>query len=423
MNKVLIISYYWPPAGGPGVQRWLKFVKYLRDFDVEPVVYVPENPQYPITDSSFLNEVPKDITIYKQPIFEPYRFASLLSRRNTKRISSGIIQSANQSLTEKFLLWIRGNFFIPDARKYWVRPSVEFLHEILKKEGIGTIITTGPPHSVHLIGHFLKQHNKVQWIADFRDPWTSIGYHKKLKLMGWAKNRHKELEALVLNTADKLVVTSETTKREFRQLTNKPIKVITNGFDTEKPLAVPLDQKFTISHIGSMLSGRNPQNLWQVLAELVKENIAFNKALCLQFIGVISKDVLEEIKANGLEHFLKVIGYVPHDEALAYQQKSQVLLLAEIDSPETTGIIPGKLFEYMASGRPILGVGPKNWEVSTMVAQTKTGAIFEYTSHADLKNVLLNWFHQYEKQALGVSSMNVERYSRRELTRQLAEYI
>jgi len=423
MKKVLIIAYYWPPAGGPGVQRWLKFVKYLRDFDLEPVVYVPDNPQYPMTDNSFLNEVPDDITVYKQPIFEPYRFANVLSRKNTKRISSGIIQSTNQSFTEKLLLWIRGNFFIPDARKYWVRPSVEFLHGILQKENINTIITTGPPHSVHLIGHFLKQHNKVQWIADFRDPWTSIGYHKKLKLTSWAKSRHKELEALVLTTADKIMVTSQTTMKEFRKLTNKPIKVITNGYDIVKPKRVDLDEKFTISHIGSMLSGRNPENLWSVLSELVKENMVFKNALRLQFIGVISKDVLEQIKVHGLESYVDVIGYVSHEEAIRFQQKSQVLLLAEIDSPETRGIIPGKLFEYMASGRPILGVGPKDWEVASIVAQTKTGDIFEYTSHADLKNVLLNWFYQFEKQDLNVSSMDVDNYSRRELTRQLAEYI
>ncbi len=423
MKKVLVIAYYWPPAGGPGVQRWLKFVKYLRDFDIEPVVYVPENPQYPMTDATFLSEIPKGITTYKQPIFEPYRFASFLSRKKTKRISSGIIQATNQSLTEKLLLWIRGNFFIPDARKYWVRPSVEFLHGILDKENIDTIITTGPPHSVHLIGHFLKQHNKVQWIADFRDPWTSIGYHKKLKLNFLAKNKHKELEQLVLTSADKLIVTSETTKKEFRQISNKPIKVITNGYDQEKPVHVELDKKFTISHIGSMLSGRNPENLWQVLAELVHENAAFEDALRIQFIGVLSKDILGRLKAYGLEGYLDVIGYVPHEEAITFQQRSQVLLLAEIDSAETKGIIPGKLFEYMASGRPILGIGPKDWEVATLVAQTKTGAIFEYTSHADLKNVLLNWFQQYERQDLKVSSVHVEHYSRRELTRQLAEYI
>lgn len=423
MKKVLIIAYYWPPAGGPGVQRWLKFVKYLRDFEVEPVVYVPENPEYPLLDNSFLNEVPEGISIYKQPIFEPYRFANFLSRKRTKQISSGIIQAKNQSITEKLLLWIRGNFFIPDARKYWVRPSVEYLHGILKKEGISTIITTGPPHSVHLIGHYLKEFNKLQWIADFRDPWTSIGYHKKLRLTKLAKNRHKELEHLVLNSADKIVVTSATTKKEFRQISNKPIKVITNGYDTDTSNGQSLDEEFTISHIGSMLSGRNPENLWQVLSKLTKENKRFKETLRLQFVGVLSKDVFKSLKAYGLEAFVQVVGYVGHDAAIDYQKKSQVLLLAEINSEETKGIIPGKLFEYMASRRPILGVGPKDWEVAALVARTKTGAIFEYTSHADLKNVLLNWFHQYENQNLNVSSVHVENYSRRELTRQLAAYI
>lgn len=423
MKKVLIITYYWPPAGGPGVQRWLKFVKYLRDFDIEPVVYIPENPHYPLNDSSFLKEIPKDITIYKHRIFEPYRLASLFSSKKTKRISSGVIQTKNQSFLEKLMLWVRGNLFIPDARKYWVRPSVELLYEVLKKEEIQTVITTGPPHSVHLIGHYLKEFKKVKWIADFRDPWTSIGYHKKLKLTTLAKNRHKELERLVLTHADKIVVTSLTTKKEFQQITTQPIQVITNGFDSVRPEDVRLDDKFTLSHIGSMLSGRNPRNLWKVLAELVKENTDFKTALELQFIGVVSQEVLLWLEEFGLAEFTEVVGYVAHDEAITYQQKSQVLLLVEIDSEETKGIIPGKLFEYMAAERPIIGIGPQNWEVGEIVSATKTGAIFEHTAHFQLKNVLLNWFEQYQNQALQVSSNNTNQYSRRELTRKLAEYI
>ena len=423
MKKVLVITYYWPPAGGPGVQRWLKFVKYLRDFGIEPVVYIPENPNYPIVDETFQDEIPEDITIYKHRIFEPYRFASILSKKKTKRISSGIILTKNQSVLEKILLGIRGNFFIPDARKYWVRPSVKFLYDVIEKEGIETIITTGPPHSVHLIGHHLKEYKKVKWIADFRDPWTSIGYHKKLKLTVLAKNRHKELEQLVLTNADKIVVTSETTKSEFQSITRQPIKVITNGFDTIVAGKIVLDEQFTLSHIGSMLSGRNPKNLWKVIAELVLENEAFKNALRLQFLGVVSDDVLQTLKDIGLENYIDVIGYVSHEEAIRYQQKSQVLLLAEIDSEETQGIIPGKLFEYMAAERPILGIGPENWEVAQMVASTKTGAIFDYSAHFQLKNVLLNWFEQYQKNQLGVSSVYINQYSRRELTRKLAEYI
>ncbi len=423
MRKVLVITYYWPPAGGPGVQRWLKFVKYLRDFGVEPVVYIPENPNYPIIDETFEDEIPEDITIYKHRIFEPYRIANIFSKKKTKRISSGIIQTKNQPVLEKLMLWVRGNFFIPDARKYWVRPSVKFLYSVLEKEQIETVITTGPPHSVHLIGYHLKEFKKIKWIADFRDPWTSIGYHKKLKLTRMAQDRHKELEQLVLTKADKIVVTSETTRKEFQAITRQPIEVITNGFDSIVASKVVLDEKFTISHIGSMLTGRNPKNLWKVIAELIAENSAFKETIRLQFLGVLSDDVLQTLKESGLENYVDKIGYVSHEEALEYQQKSQVLLLAEIDSAETKGIIPGKLFEYMAAERPILGVGPVGWEVIDMVASTKTGVIFEYSAHFQLKNVLLNWFEQYQTKQLGVSSVNTNQFSRRELTRKLAEYI
>lgn len=423
MRKVLVITYYWPPAGGPGVQRWLKFVKYLRDFDIEPVLYIPENPDYPLIDNTFLKEIPNDLIIYKHPIKEPYRLASIFSSKKTKRISSGIIQSKNQSFTEKIFLWIRGNLFIPDARKFWIKPSVNYLKGVLEKEEIDTIITTGPPHSVHLIGYYLKQTKAVNWIADFRDPWTTIGYHKKLKLTSSSEKKHKRLESTVLNSADKIIVTSATTKREFQQITNQPIQVITNGFDSNVSMNQNLDEKFTISHIGSMLTGRNPTKLWQVLSELLKQNSDFKNALQLQFIGVISNDVLQSLNDLGLQNHIEVIGYVSHEKALEYQKVSQILLLVEIDSQETIGIIPGKLFEYMAAKRPILGVGPKNWEVADIVTSTKSGCIFEHSDDIALKNVLLDWFAQFQKGELSVSSKNIEEYSRRELTRKLAEYI
>ena len=278
MQKVLIITYYWPPAGGPGVQRWLKFVKYLRDYNIEPVVYAPENPNYPLVDESFKEEIPEGITVYKNKIVEPYRLAGLFSKAKTKRISSGIIQTSNQSVVEKLLLWIRGNLFIPDARKFWIKPSVRFLSEVISKEKIDSIITTGPPHSVHLIGHLLKKKYRLQWMADFRDPWTSIGYHKQLKLTQNSTRKHKQLEKLVLNNADKIVVTSHTTKTEFEAITDRPIQIITNGYDVQEKAQITPDAKFTISHIGSLLTGRNPQNLWKVLAELIQEHEAFKKS-------------------------------------------------------------------------------------------------------------------------------------------------
>ncbi len=423
MRNVLVITYYWPPAGGPGVQRWLKFVKYLRDFGIEPLVYIPENPTYPMLDASLAEDIPEGITILKHPIYEPYAWAAYLSTKKTKRISLGIIKNKNQSFLEKMLLWVRGNLFIPDARKFWVKPSVTFLSDMLVKHNIQTIITTGPPHSVHLIGHQLKQNIGVRWIADFRDPWTSIGYHKKLRLTKRSAAKHKHLESLVLNHADSITVTSEKTKKEFQALCNGPISVITNGYDITYTGDVQLNQKFTLAHIGSLLSGRNPSNLWGVLAEILKENSEFREAFELQLIGVVSEDVIDNIYAYGLQPYLNQLDYLSHSDAIKFQQQSQVLLLIEINSPETEGIIPGKLFEYMAAKRPILGVGPKNWEVGQIIADTKSGQVFDYEARLALKALILEWFSRFQHNDLRVESINVEKYSRRELTRKLTKLL
>lgn len=423
MKKVLIITYYWPPAGGPGVQRWLKFVKYLPDFDIKPIVYIPENPSYPIIDTSFESDIPKDLKIYKYPVREPYKLAGLISKKHSKRISSGIIKSKNQSLIEKVMLWVRGNFFIPDARIRWVKPSVAFLSDIIEKEGIEAIITTGPPHSVHLIGYHLKKMGNLKWISDFRDPWTSIGYHKALKLSRKSKAKHKELERLVLTTADHLVVTSPTTKKEFMQISQQPISVITNGYDTVYKEGRTSTKEFTLSHIGSLLSERNPKVLWDVLAQLREDDDSFKRHFKLCLAGVVGEDVLKGIYDAGLENCTELLGYVSHERALQLQQEAQVLLLAEINSSDTQGILPGKLYEYMAAKRPILAIGPKNWDAQKIITETNSGVTFDYTAKTDLKNVILNWFATYQKGDLTVDSKGVEKYSRRELTKELSKLI
>lgn len=423
MKKVLIITYYWPPAGGPGVQRWLKFVKYLPDFGIEPVVFVPENPHYPIQDNSLLDEVPNGVEIHRKPIFEPYRYAEILSKKKSRRISSGIIRTKDQPFMEKIMLWIRGNFFIPDARKYWIKSSAPYLSDLIAKENLETIITTGPPHSVHLIGLQLRQKHPVKWIADFRDPWTSIGYHKKLKLTRSSQRKHKALERSVLQGADLLLTTSDTTRKEFKALTDKPIQLITNGFETNSLGAADLDDKFTIAHIGSLLTGRNPENLWKVLSEMVKEDETFGKELQLEFTGVVSEEVMDSLQKNGLAAHIHLKGYVSHDLARYRQREVQILLLVEIDSEDTKGIIPGKLFEYMAARRPILALGPEGWEAGTIISRTGTGEVFGYKDDSRLKNVLLEWFASYRKGKLNVNSKNIETYSRKALTKQLAEYL
>ena len=420
-KKILIISYYWPPAGGPGVQRWLKFVKYLPDFGIEPHVYVPKNPTYPLLDEKLVADVSDKAIIIKKPIFEPYGLAGIFSKKKTKKISSGIIPNKKkQSFIEKMLLWVRGNLFIPDARLFWIRPSVQFLSKYIQEHQIETVITTGPPHSLHLIGMELKNRHKINWITDFRDPWTTIGYHDKLELSDWAAKKHKQLEKQVLNSCDQIIVTSPTTKTEFEALTSKPISVITNGYDVEQITKKPLDKKFTLAHIGSFLSERNPRILWKALTELVKENKAFSEKLELKLIGAVSDSVLETIKEFKLERFVNHLGYVSHEVALQEQRCSQVLLLIEIDSEQTNCIIPGKLFEYLVSERPILAIGPEKADFASIIKETNTGTFFTYEDKDALKTQILQYFEAFQSQSLQVHAVGLQKYSRRALTKELA---
>jgi glycosyltransferase involved in cell wall biosynthesis len=423
-KKVLIITYYWPPAGGPGVQRWLKFVKYLPKYTIESIVYCPENPNYPIIDEILEKEVSKDITVLKQTIKEPYKFANLLSSKSSKTISSGVIPKQNkQSLIERVLLFIRGNCFIPDARKQWVIPSVTFLSKYIKENGIKTIVTTGPPHSLHLIGLKLKQKLGVKWLADFRDPWTTIGYHKKLKLTLASQKKHFSLEFEVLNSADQIIVTSETTKKEFQLKTNKPIEVITNGYDNHCVQRPEKDSKFTMAHIGSLLSERNPKNLWEALQELIEEYPDFKEAFQLKLIGLISDEVLQSINEYGLKDFVNVVGYVSHNEAIRAQMQSHVLVLIEIDSEDTKAIIPGKLFEYMASETPILAIGPKDSDVERIIKETNTGHYFSYVDKSEIKVQILSYFEAFKNNTLSTFPIGLKQYSRIELTSKLAKLI
>ncbi|AXO79379.1 glycosyl transferase family 1 [Olleya aquimaris] len=422
-KKVLIITYYWPPAGGPGVQRWLKFVKYLPEFNIEPIVYCPSNANYPILDQSLQSEVDPSITILQQPIKEPYKLAQLFSKKS-KTISKGIIAEKNkQSLIERLMLFVRGNFFIPDARKNWVKPSVNYLSTYILDFNIDTIITSGPPHSLHLIGLQLQQKLGVKWIADFRDPWTSIGYHKQLKLTKTSAKKHKNLEYKVLNSANQIIVTSPSTKTEFEQITNQPISVITNGYDKEEVVVNQLDKKFTLSHIGSLLSKRNPEVLWKVLQDLKQEDQDFANQFQLNLVGSVGEEILQSIAKFDLTNSLNNVGYLTHIEAIEYQKKSQLLLLIEINSEDTKAIIPGKIFEYMVANRPIIAIGPKGADVASIIKDTNTGVFFNYQEYEALKQTIKNHFEAYKNNNLSTNPVGLQRFSRRQLTKKLASLI
>ncbi|RZJ54241.1 MAG: glycosyl transferase family 1 [Flavobacterium sp.] len=423
-KKLLIITYYFPPAGGPGVQRWLKFVKYLPEFNIQPIVYVPENPTYPIVDEGLVSEISDKVIILKNKILEPYQLASVFSKNKTKKIASGIMPNKKkQGFLDKLFLWVRGNLFIPDARVLWVKPSVSYLEKYIKENNIDTIVTSGPPHSLHLIGLELKQKLDVKWFADFRDPWTTIGYHKALLLSSYAANKHKRLEHKVLNSADTIIVTSKTTKTEFQAITNKPISVITNGYDIENVEKQTLDTKFTLAHIGSFLSDRNPQFLWETLVELLNEIPSLKNYLEIKLIGAVSQEVLDSVSEFKLNDYLNLLGYVSHHEAIAHQKKSQVLLLIEINSEDTKSIIPGKLFEYMVSNRPIIAIGPQGSDFADIIKETNTGVFFDYSEKAKLKSVILDFYNQFLEGKLQANGVGLQQYSRKNLTKQLVQLI
>ncbi len=422
--KALIIAYYWEPAGGPGVQRWVKFVKYMREFGVHPIVFVPENPHYPIIDPSIKAEIPKDIEIIKFPISEPYKWATFLSKKKTKQISSGIITTKKSSLTEKMLLAIRGNFFIPDARIGWVKPSVDYLQNYLTTHKVDVIITTGPPHSLHLIGMKLKQKLSIPWLADFRDPWTTIHYHTLLRLGKKAKQKHIQLEKEVLQNADAIVVTSVSTQTEFQTKTTVPVHVITNGYDTvDMPVKGVLDNTFSFAHIGSLLSERNPIILWKVLSELVQEDIEFATNLSIKLVGAVSQDVLKSIKKYNLSQYVELTGYVSHNEAIAIQNQSQVLLLIESNRPETKAIIPGKLFEYLQAKRPILAILPQGSDVISILRETHAGVSFTYEDKEGLLAKIKEFYTLFKKDELYMESKNIQRFSRRSLTQSMVNIL
>ena len=419
-KKVLIITYYWPPAGGSGVQRWLKFSKYLRDFEIEPVIYTIDNPSYPILDKSSESEIPKDLEILKQAIFEPNSMLSFFGRNNKKE-SAGFL-NPNPTFLGKIVQYIRANYFIPDARKFWIQPSVNFLSNYLENNHIDAIITTGPPHSMHLIGLELKKKLGIKWISDFRDPWTEIDYFQQLPLTKKATKKHQDLEQEVLRKSDMVVVVGETMKEKFLQHT-KRIEVLTNGFDTIEDLSTQkLDEKFSITHVGLMNSDRNPTILWKVLNEISNTNPNFKNDLRIKLIGKIDDAVIQDLKVFD-HNTIETIPYLDHKDVSKYQASSQVLLLSINEVPSAKGIITGKIFEYLQAKRPILAIGPEDGDAAMILKNTNAGTIVGFKNKTVLKATILNLYKDYKEGVLFVKSINIEQYHRKNITSQLAEVI
>ncbi|THV61952.1 glycosyltransferase family 4 protein [Chryseobacterium candidae] len=426
-KKILIITYYWPPAGGPGVQRWLKFAKYLPDFGWKPIIYTPENPSYPLLDETLMKDVPENIEMVRTKIWEPYQLAEKLNKSNKKFKAGQFDVGKNQSWKSRLSIWVRGNFFIPDARVFWVKPSIAFLEKYLKENNIDTIVTSGPPHSLHLIGLGLK--NKIpnlKWIADFRDPWTEISYYKHLKLTKSSDKKHRQLESAVFKNADITLATSYTDAENFRKAGANAV-CITNGFDEsdsdEKAKGQKGENKFTLSYIGVLEQLRNPENLWKALDELIKENADFADDFTLKFVGRIDDKILSAIENSNLKNHILNLGYLAHGKAVEEMQNSDMLLITNFPNESSKGIIPGKIFEYLASGKQILSFGPEKADVAKILEETQAGKHFNYQDTETVKKFILEKFELWKNGSLLKNTQNIEQFSRKNLTSQLTEVL
>ena len=421
MKKVLIITYYWPPAGGSGVQRWLKFTKYLPKYDWKPIVYTPENPYFEVQDEVLLNDIPAEAEIWKTPIWEPYALKDKLFDKGSESQSAGVITN-KKSLKNKVLNWVRGNVFIPDPKIYWVKPSVKVLLKKIKEEGIEHIVTTGPPHSMHLIGLGLKKAKpNLKWIADFRDPWSELDLLDDFHLSGSTRRKHQKLEKEVLQTADVTLTVSETWTKDLKRLGAERVELITNGYDDEDfNLTTKKNDKFIIGHYGLINHLRNPKNLWKELNVLCNKHKDFNSKLEIHFSGNVDGEVIAEIESfSNLKGKVIQLGYLSHAEVLQQYNEASILLLLLFNSKSGIGNYPGKIFEYFAAKKPILAFGPNHSDTEKLLFKTKSGNYFSYERN-DIKDNILQFF---TNSGIHPQYSDIEDYSREKLTRDLANLL
>ena len=421
MKRVLIITYYWPPSGGSGVQRWVKFSKYLPSQGWQPVIYTPENPDMPSIDQSLYSDIPGEAEIIKRPITEIYSIYRRISG-NKGGGEVNPINSQKKTLKQKLMLAIRGNLFIPDPRISWLRPSVRFLKKYLREHPVDVIVSTGPPHSMHLIAREVSKATGIPWVADFRDPWTRMFYFKHLALSDWARKKHEKLEKMVLDDASAVVAVSPLVQEEFKTMTGNRIELVTNGYDPEDfGQIVEPDGYFNIVHTGLFASDGNPETLWKVLSDLCREDARFADQLRIRLVGKNDTKILDSIHAAGLERNLVDLGYRDHTVAVREQMGSTMLILPLRKEPEYRATLPGKLFEYLGSQRPVLGIGQTDGAMARILADTGAGETFEWDDEAGIRTYVLK---RWEKFLAGdddsVPDNNIEQYSRKATARKMA---
>lgn len=426
-KKVLIITYYWPPAGGIGVHRCLKIAKYLRDFGWEPVVYVPKNAQYPVYDYDNLKDIPDDVEVLRGGIIEPFNLYKMLTGRKKSDPMLNVLTSNDKKtgVVHSLMVWIRSNFFIPDARCLWIAPSVRFLLKYLKNNKIDVIFTDGPPHTNTMIACRIKEKTGIPWLADFQDPWTQVDYYKLLKLTKWADRYHHHLEQRVFRAADKITIVSETWKKDLESIGARNVSVIPWGYDPDDfDTKESLDSKsFIISHVGLMGNDRNPELFFEALDELIAQDREFSALLKVNLVGTVDIKILETVREYKLDNYVHFTKQTSRKDAINMMQKSAVLLLLLNKAHNAQGRIPGKLFEYIAAERFILALGPEDSDVGKILREVNAGQIFSYANKEAIRQSIWEKYILWKKGVYNLDLTSYEQYSNKFLTKRIAEYL
>lgn len=417
LKPVLIVSYYFPPAGGPGVQRVLKFCKFLPQFGFRPIVLTVENGEFPAEDSSLFKDIPPETVIHRTFIPEPYFiYKKFTGMKKSEKFGVAFVKkdaNTKESWREKLAVWTRGNFFIPDARVWWRLTAVSAGKRLVKKHGIEVVFSSGPPHSVHLIANSIRKSAGISWVADFRDPWTGIDYYAKLRLSRFADWLHHHFEKTVLTEADQIIVVSDSMKRDFGKITSKPISVIPNGFDAEELPANPIlppDAKLVVSYIGNMYPVSNWNSVFSTFRNWIEKYPELKTQLELKFAGNEDGSVMSLAIENGLEPNLNLLGYLPHDKALDELFASTAVLLVINMDPGNEHVLTGKLFEYLSTGKPILFSGPIPGDAWTLLEKAGNANQLENVNPLDLKTM--------KPEQRGIDS-----FTRKKLTEELAKLL
>jgi len=411
--------------GGSGVQRWLKFSKYLPKNNWQPHIYTPENPAYSLNDETLLKDIPEEAVVIKQPIWEPYSIYQKLSGGKKSVKNYGFTNSNKKSILQKFASWVRGNLFIPDPRVYWVKPSVKFLKKYINQNNIEHIVTTGPPHSMHLIANQLKKDNpNLKWIADMRDPWANFDVLHQFNLSKFAINKQKALEKDVLANADKVLFVSEGQIDDFQAVEKSKISIITNGFDLDdfSNQVKMSSSMFTISHIGLLNELRDPSAFFAALNKLAIKNENFKNKFRLRLVGNVSAYIKGmALNFPAIKNNIEFIDYLSHKEVLVEYENADLLLLLPNQTENGKGQIPGKVFEYMAAEKPTLTLGYTKSSIASIINETEIGFVAQFDNVIQIENALKTLFQNHQNKIdFKPNKAAIKKYTRANLTEKLA---